>query len=164
MTKKTDEEKEKEVCPKCGSPLGEITETKAGKKLQRCSTGSWNPETHTIDGCTYVKWIQAEPAKLDEKCPKCGSPLLLTVTRFGKKLKKCSTATWDPKTKTAGGCDYIEWIKGTTEQLDEDCPKCGSKLVMFTTVSGKKLKKCSTNQWDPQQKMAIGCDFVEWQR
>lgn len=153
-----------ESCPKCGSLLGEITETKSGKRLQRCSAGTWNSETRTIDGCTYVKWLPTEPKKLDEKCPKCGSDLILTVTRFGKRMKKCSTATWDPKTKTAGGCNYIEWIKGVTEALDENCPKCGEKLVMFTSASGKKLKKCSTNKWDPEQKMAVGCDFVEWQK
>ncbi len=156
-------EVKQEVCPKCGAPLGEIVETKSGKKLQRCSAGSWNPETRENEGCDYVKWLAVEPKALDEKCPKCGAPLMMVTTRMGKKMKKCSTATWDPKTKTAGGCDYVEWLKGTTQNLDEDCPKCGSKLVLFTPVSGKKLKKCSTNQWDPQQKMAVGCDFVEWQ-
>jgi rRNA maturation protein Nop10 len=169
MVKKKSEEKPEtkvsdETCPKCGSALGEVVETKSGKKFQRCSTGSWNPETRMIEGCPYIKWLAVEPQTLDEKCPKCGSPLILVVTRFGKRMKKCSTATWDPKTRTAGGCDYIEWIKGTTEPLDEDCPKCGAKLVMFTTAAGKKLKKCSTNQWDREQKMAIGCDFVEWQK
>jgi len=162
MKKNKEETASVETCPKCGSALGEVVETKSGKKLQRCSTGSWNPETKSIDGCDYVKWLKVEPKALDEKCPKCGSPLLLTVTRFGKKMKKCSTGTWDPKTKTAGGCDYIEWIKGTTEALEEDCPKCGAKLVLFTTAGGKKLKKCSTNQWDREKKMAVGCDYVEW--
>ncbi|MBI5127536.1 topoisomerase DNA-binding C4 zinc finger domain-containing protein [Candidatus Roizmanbacteria bacterium] len=153
-----------DVCPKCGSPLGEIFETKTGRKLQRCSTGRWNPETKQTEGCDYVKWLAVEPVVLDEKCPKCGAPLLMAVTRFGKKMKKCSTATWDPKTKEAGGCDYVEWIKGTTEQLDEDCPKCGSKLVLFITAAGKKLKKCSTATWDPKTKTAGGCDYVEWLR
>jgi ssDNA-binding Zn-finger/Zn-ribbon topoisomerase 1 len=164
MTNKKDEEKKvvEDTCPKCGSKLGEVVETKSGKKLQRCSAGSWNPETRTIDGCVYVKWLPIEPTALEEKCPKCGAPLLLVATRFGKKMKKCSTGTWDPKTKTAGGCDYIEWLKGTTEALEEDCPKCGAKLVLFTTVSGKKLKKCSTNKWNAEQKMAEGCDYVEW--
>ncbi|MFZ6035125.1 MAG: topoisomerase DNA-binding C4 zinc finger domain-containing protein [Patescibacteria group bacterium] len=157
------DKKTEEVCPKCGAPLGEVVETKSGKKLQRCSAGNWNPETRENEGCDYVKWLAVEPKALDEKCPKCGAPLMLVTTRMGKKMKKCSTATWDPKTKTAGGCNYVEWLKGTTQTLEEDCPKCGSKLVLFTTVSGKKLKKCSTSQWDPQQKMATGCDFVEWQ-
>ena len=77
-------------------------------------------------------------------------------------MKKCSTATWDTATKTAGGCDYIEWIKGTTEKLEEDCPKCQAKLVLFTTASGKKLKKCETATWDPATKTPGGCDYVEW--
>ncbi len=105
------QEKSKDLCPKCGAPLGEITTTKSGKKLQRCSTGNWNPETRQIDGCDYVKWLPVEPETLDEKCPKCGAPLLMTTTRFGKKMKKCSTSTWDPKTRTAGGCDFVEWQK-----------------------------------------------------
>lgn len=151
-----------EICPKCGSMLGEIIETKTGRKLQRCSTGKWNPETKKTEGCDYVKWLPVEPTVLDEKCPKCGAPVLMTVTRFGKKMKKCSTATWDPKTREAGGCDFIEWIKGISESLDEDCPKCGAKLILYTTANGKKLKKCSTNQWDPKEKVATGCDFVEW--
>lgn len=152
-----------ENCPKCGSPLGEVVETKTGKQLRRCSTGNWNAETRQNEGCDYVKWLTIPPKELDEKCPKCGSPLVLMVTRFGKKAKKCSTNQWDPKTKQATGCDFIEWIGGKTEELDEDCPQCGEKLVMFTTSSGKRLKKCSTNKWDAEQKMAVGCDFVEWQ-
>ena len=151
-----------EVCPKCGSPLGEITTTKSGRQIQRCSTSSWNPETKKAEGCTYVKWFDVPPQQLDEKCPKCGSPLLLVTTKFDKKLKRCSTNKWDPETKTQSGCDYVEWIKGTTENLEEDCPKCGNKLVMYTSASGKKLKKCSTSKWDPQARQATGCDFVQW--
>lgn len=165
MTKKKVEEEEKkeaEVCPKCGSALAEIATTKNGKRFQRCSTGSWNAETHQVDGCNYIKWLPVEPEVLDEKCPKCGAPLVLTTTRFGKRMKKCSTNSWDPKTKTASGCDYVEWLKGTTEELEEDCPKCGSKLVLFTSSAGKKLKKCSTNKWDPEARQATGCDYTQW--
>jgi len=28
----------KDICPKCGSDLGEITETQSGKKMEKCST------------------------------------------------------------------------------------------------------------------------------
>ncbi len=150
------------VCPKCGSPLGEIQETKTGKKLQRCSTGRWNPETKKNEGCDYVKWFTPEPQALEEKCPKCGSPLVLVVTRFGKKMKKCSTNVWNKETKKAEGCDYVEWINGTTEQLDEICPECGNKLVLYTTASGKKMKKCSTSGWDREKKQATGCTYVQW--
>jgi ssDNA-binding Zn-finger/Zn-ribbon topoisomerase 1 len=151
-----------DICPKCGSTLGEEVTTKSGRKLKRCSNGKWNEETRKNEGCDYVKWLPFEPQNLDEKCPKCGSNLVLTMTRFNKKMKKCSTATWDPNTKTAGGCDYIEWVKGTIEQLDEKCPKCGNNLVIYTSSSGKRMKKCSTNSWDPQTRSATGCDFIEW--
>ncbi len=151
-----------DVCPKCGSPLGEITETASGKKLQRCSTGSWNKETKQNEGCDYVKWLEVEPVTLDEKCPKCGVPLIMQITRFGKKMKKCSTGVWNKETKKVDGCDYVEWINGTTEKLDEECPQCGSPLVLFTTNSGKKMKKCSTAGWDSAKRIATGCTYVEW--
>ncbi len=156
------EETTNDTCPKCGNPLGEVVATSTGKKLRRCSKGTWNPETRQTEGCDYVKWLDVEPQTLDEKCPKCGSPLVLVVTRYGKKLKKCSTNTWDKETKKATGCDFIEWINGTTEKLDEDCPTCGEKLVLFTTSTGKKLKKCSTAGWDKEKRMAIGCTYVQW--
>ena len=151
-----------EMCPKCGLPLSPVTETKTGRQLQRCSGGSWNPETRKNEGCDYVKWLEVQPKELDEKCPKCGAPLVLNVTRFGKKMKKCSTNVWNKETKKAEGCDYIEWINGTTEKLDEDCPECGAKLVLYTTAAGKKMKKCSTAGWDRENKQATGCTYVQW--
>ena len=156
------EEQTKEVCPKCGKPLSEVTTTATGRKLQRCSAGSWDPESRTNVGCDYVKWLEIEPETLDEKCPKCGKPVILTVTRFGKKMKKCSTGGWDKETKKATGCDFVEWINGTTEQLDEDCPDCGKKLVLFTTNAGKKMKKCSTAGWDSATRKATGCPYIYW--
>ncbi len=151
-----------QMCPKCGNPLGPIVETKTGKKLQRCSTGSWDPQTKKNVGCDYVKWLEVEPQTLDEKCPKCGNPLILQVTRFGKKMKKCSTGGWDKVAKKATGCDYVEWINGTTEPLDEKCPDCGNPLVLYTTAAGKKMKKCSTSGWDSAARKATGCTYVEW--
>lgn len=152
-----------EVCPKCGSPLNEPVTTASGKKMQTCSAGKWNPETRTTEGCNYIKWLIPDPEPLDEKCPKCGAPLVLAVTRFGKKLKKCSTSGWDKDAKAATGCDFVEWINGTTEPLPgEDCPKCNSPLVLYTTANGKRMKKCSTAGWDREAKKATGCDYVEW--
>ncbi|MDH7476100.1 MAG: topoisomerase DNA-binding C4 zinc finger domain-containing protein [Microgenomates group bacterium] len=162
MVNKKTEENQKEACPKCGSLLSEIITTKSGRRLQRCSAGKWNKETKKVEGCNYIKWLPFEPQVLEEKCPKCGAPLLLNITRFGKRMKKCSTNSWDAKTRTASGCDYVEWIKGTSEELEEKCPKCGSQLLMVTTASGKKLKKCSTNKWDSKNRVAVGCDYIEW--
>lgn len=151
-----------EKCPKCDAPLSRVTETSTGKQLQRCSAGSWNAETRKNEGCDFVKWIQPEPKELDEKCPKCDAPLLLAVTRFGKKMKKCSKGGWDKTTRQATGCDYIEWINGTTEPLEEKCPDCGENLVLFTTAAGKKMKKCSTSGWDKTTRTATGCTYIQW--
>ncbi len=159
---KTDQATPEGMCPKCGSPLGEITLTKTGRKLQRCSTGSWDPATKQNIGCDYVLWLEVAPEELDEKCPKCGSKLILATTRFGKKMKKCSTGSWDKVEKKAIGCDYVEWINGTTEKLDEECPECGKPLVLFTTNAGKKMKKCSTAGWDSAKRQATGCTYIYW--
>jgi ssDNA-binding Zn-finger/Zn-ribbon topoisomerase 1 len=162
MTKTKEEKTPEDICPKCGSPLAEITTTQTGRKLQRCSTGSWDSQSRKNVGCDYVKWFEIEPLELDETCPKCGSKLILSVTRFGKKMKKCSKGGWDKETKKATGCDYVEWINGTTEQLDEECPECGKKLILFTTNAGKKMKKCSTSGWDRNTRKATGCPYVYW--
>jgi len=151
-----------EVCKKCGSPLGEVTETPTGRKLQRCSQGSWNKETRQNEGCDYVKWLEVEPEALDEKCPKCSSPLVMQFTRFGKKMKKCSTGGWDKEAKQATGCDFVEWVNGTSEPLGIPCPECGEDLVLFTTNAGKKMEKCSTAGWDSSAKKATGCTYVKW--
>ncbi len=151
-----------ELCPTCGSPLKEPEETHSGKKLQRCSRGVWNSQTHQTDGCPYVKWLEVAPQQLDEKCPKCGSPLVLQITRSGKKMKKCSTGGWDKEQRVATGCDYVEWVNGASEELDEDCPQCGAKLVLFTTAKGKKMKKCSTAGWDREFRQPTGCTYIEW--
>lgn len=151
-----------DICPKCGAPLGPVVETQTGRKLQRCSTGTWNPQTKENEGCDYVVWLAVEPKKLDEKCPKCGADLILQFTRFGKKMKKCSQGGWDKATKQATGCDYVEWINGSTEPLDEICPDCGANLVLYTTANGKKMKKCSTSGWDKAARKATGCTYVQW--
>jgi len=160
--KETEKEENKDICPKCGSKVGDIQETPTGKKFRRCTKGKWNPETRSSEGCTYIEWIAAKPEETDEKCPKCGAPVIIQTTRFGKKMKKCSKGGWDPKLKQATGCDFVEWINGTTEPLEEDCPDCGKKLVLFTTNKGKKMKKCSTAGWDRDKKEVTGCKYVYW--
>lgn len=162
MNSQPDSSQESSVCPKCGSALADVTTTPTGRKLQRCSAGTWNPQTHKTEGCGFVKWLPVEPVTLDETCPKCGAPLTLNVTRFGKKMKKCSTGGWDPATHKATGCDYIEWINGTAESLNEECPDCGKPLVLYTTSSGKRMKKCSTSGWDKEKRIPTGCMYVQW--
>ena len=71
-----------------------------------------------------------ENTTLDEKCPKCGNPLVMATTRTGRRLKRCSTNVWDKETRTS--------------------------------AAGKKMKKCSTNVWNKETRSAEGCDYVQW--
>ncbi len=57
---------------------------------------------------------------IDEKCPKCGQPLVIKDGRFGR-FKSCSAY---PQ------CTFREsLVKKESLPLDEKCPKCGSGLV-----------------------------------
>ena len=42
-------------------------------------------------------------------CPKCGSALVESETKTGKKFTKCSTNKWNFELKKAEGCDYVLW-------------------------------------------------------
>ena len=48
------------------------------------------------------------------------------------------------------------------EGCEIKCPECGESLVLFTTSSGKKMKKCSTAGWDRAAKKPTGCTYVYW--
>jgi len=64
-----------------------------------------------------VKSVKGIPT--DEKCPRCGRPLLIKDGRFGR-FKACSGF---PE------CTYKESLaKKETKNLDELCPKCGAQL------------------------------------
>ncbi len=57
---------------------------------------------------------------IDEKCPKCGQPLVIKDGRFGR-FKACSGYP---------GCNFRESLnKKESKPLDEKCPQCGAMLV-----------------------------------
>jgi DNA topoisomerase-1 len=57
---------------------------------------------------------------IDEKCPKCGQPLVIKDGRFGR-FKACSGYP---------ACNFRESLnKKESKPLDEKCPKCGAMLV-----------------------------------
>ncbi|TFG90190.1 MAG: type I DNA topoisomerase [Candidatus Atribacteria bacterium] len=71
-----------------------------------------------------------EPELLEEKCPQCGSPLLLRKGRFGEFIA-CSTY---PK------CKYSRSIS-----LGVVCPECGKgDVVRRSSKKGKSFYCCST--------------------
>jgi ssDNA-binding Zn-finger/Zn-ribbon topoisomerase 1 len=116
-----------EKCPKCGAKLV-LQTTRFGKKMKKCSAGGWDKTTKTPTGCDYIDWMD-KPELLEEECPQCGEKLVLQTTSGGKKLKKCSTAKWDSKTKTASGCTYVEWQnpKGARASMKVETPPNGDE-------------------------------------
>jgi len=125
---------------KCGASLAEITETANGRRLQRCSKGSWNKETRQNEGCDYVKWLEVEPQTLDEKCPKCGSPLILQVTRFGKKMKKCSAGSWDKETEKQSGAIMLSGLTAQLKKLMKHA-RNAANLWYFLQLIPERMKK-----------------------
>ena len=77
-------------------------------------------------------------------------------------MKKCSKGGWDAEKKKVTGCEYVEWITGVTEPLEENCPQCNEKWVHYTSVNSKKMKKWSTSGWDREAKKPPGCAYIEW--
>ncbi len=77
----------------------------------------------------------------DEKCPKCGAPLVIKFSRFGK-FYACSNFPSCKFTKP-----FIKYVK------DVRCPECGGRIVIRYTKKGKKFygcenySKCKFSTW-----------------
>jgi DNA topoisomerase I len=81
--------------------------------------------------------------KTDKVCPKCGSPIVLKMGRFGK-FYACSNF---PE------CKYTEPAKDN--KIGVKCPKCGSEIIEKKTRKGKTFWSCSN--WPK-------CDYASWDK
>jgi DNA topoisomerase I len=79
---------------------------------------------------------------IDEKCPDCGSPLVIRMGRFGKFIA-CSTFP---------ACKYTRQF---SEKIDMKCPKCGGDIVIKKTRRGKTFYGCSNYPT---------CNFAAWKK
>jgi len=90
-----------------------------------------------------VKKQKAAPEPTDRICPKCGKPLVIRTSRFGK-FYACSDF---PK------CRYTENI---ANNIGVNCPKCiEGEIVAKKTKRGKIFYACS--RWPD-------CDFALWNK
>ncbi len=81
-----------------------------------------------------VKMYKDEEEFLDEKCPICGSPLVVKKSKNGTFIG-CSNY---PK------CDYVKKEpKKAPVYTGETCPECGKPLVERTDKKGNKFIACS---------------------
>ncbi len=81
------------------------------------------------------------PEILDEKCPKCGAPLVKRVGRYGEFIS-CSRY---PE------CDYTRPI---VKYARGHCPKCGGRVTIRKSKRGKTFYMCENNP--------ASCDFISW--
>ena len=132
------QEETKEKCPKCGKNLF----IKLGRfgRFYACSG---------FPDCKYTRPLEKSGAEQekeqelikDEKCAKCGGPMVLKESRFGKFLA-CENY---PKCKTT---------KSIAIEAKVPCPKCGGKIVQKRTKKGRTFWGCANY---PK------CDSAFWQ-
>ncbi len=133
-----------EPCPKCKSKLVLRWSKKSNVPFLSCEaypdcdfTSDYERKGNEIH---MKESAREEPELLDEKCEKCGSPMVMKEGRYGK-FKACSGY---PK------CKNIVSI----EEVIGPCPKCDEgKVVKKRSKRGKVFYGC--NRY-PE------CDFVSW--
>ncbi len=128
-----------EACEKCGGKMV-LKKGRYGPFLA-CSNYPKCKNVRSLSGRSRSKTEPAEPEVIDEKCPKCGRPLVYRRSRYGRFLG-CSGY---PE------CKYIKKEKTPTIP----CPRegCDGKLVRKRTKSRRTFYGCS-NYPD--------CDFAVW--
>jgi len=137
--KELTEEKAGEICPKCGSPM--VIKLGRYGKFLACSN---------YPKCKFTKLLSSsagsseppisEPETTNEKCPKCGSYLVIKMGRYGKFLA-CSNY---PKCK---------FTKPIIKSTGVKCPQCGKgEIIEKRTKRGRIFYGCSNY---PQCKFAL---------
>ncbi len=156
QVKKSDlvNEKSDEVCEKCGSPM--VIKTSRYGKFLACTgfpkcrntkplnndgAGNSNESRENKNG-TDEKNSQA-PTVTDQKCEKCGAPMLIRQGKFGK-FFACSNF---PKCKNTKPLDYSTGVK---------CPECGQgEIVARRTRTRRTFYAC--NRYPD-------CKFAVWSK
>jgi len=126
------------VCEKCGKPM--IVRWGRHGKFLACSGYPECRNAKSFETDASGKIVVREPEVTDEKCDKCGSPMVIRSGRFGKFLA-CQK--------------YPECRTTRSIPLDFNCPKpgCTGKLVQRRSRKGRTFIGC--NRY-PE------CDFVTW--
>jgi DNA topoisomerase-1 len=119
-----DDVPEEEFCYNCGRVM--VLKNGPWGPFMSCPGYTEDPPCKTIRKLTQ-KVQQKPPVTLEEKCPKCGKPLLLRNGAYGEFIS-CSGY---PK------CKYIK-----QELLEVPCPKCGSDIAVRKTKRGDTFYGC----------------------
>lgn len=94
----------------------------------------------------FKEMKKTEPEETGEKCPNCGSNLVIKRSKYGK-FVACSNY---PE------CKYIKNDKPERQVVEiMDCPKCNGKIVEKKTKRGKIFYGCNNY---PK------CDYASWDK
>jgi len=137
-----------EVCEKCGKSMilkiGRYGKFLACSGYPKCKNIK-NIKKENVDDqkSASANSQKSEPVMTDQKCEKCGSPMLIREGRFGK-FFACSNY---PKCKNTKPMDYSTGVK---------CPECGTgEIVARRTRSRRTFYAC--NRYPD-------CKFALWQK
>jgi DNA topoisomerase I len=134
------------VCPNCGKPM--MLRQSARGPFLGCSGYPRCKTVLNTDGSPVSTEEKPKPVVSDQKCPKCGKPMIERSSAYGKFLG-CSGY---PKCKTVVQIEGAEKTVPTIEGIV--CPKCGGALTEKRTRYGP-LTTCSNTD---------ACDFKSWLR
>ncbi len=142
------------TCPNCGRKMM-LRESRFGRFLG-CSG---YPKCKTIlneDGTPREEPQKPEPVVTDQKCPKCGKPLIEREGRFGKFLgcsayPKCKTIVRLPGDEGPAAKNGNQ----PAEPLGIKCPKDGGDLLVKRSRRGAVFYGCSNYP---------ACDFTTWHK
>lgn len=111
-----------------------------------------------IDENWFVKsvgsWQKAEATW--HTCPICKKGNLMRKNTSKGEIISCDQSTY--KDGKAWGCKYFNFI-GLAEKTWEECPLCKGELIITTTKTGLKFKKCEFSVYDSVEKKNIWCWF-----
>ena len=120
-----DAEAEEEFCDNCGRVM--VLRNGPWGPFMACPGYNEDPPCKTIRKLTH-KVQTKPPVVLEEKCPKCGKPLLQRDGQYGEFIA-CSGY---PK------CKYVK-----QELLDVPCPKCGGEIAVRKNRRGDTFYGCT---------------------
>jgi len=126
------------ICKKCGKPM--VIKWGRHGRFIACSGFPECRNTKPIEGQEVRGKRQEAVQQVEEKCEKCGSPMVIKSGRFGKFLA-CSKYP---------GCKTTKSLS-----IGIKCPEDGGDIIERKTKKGKIFFSCSNY---PQ------CRFATWQR
>ena len=127
-----------EICDKCGSKM--VIRTGKYGRFLACSN---YPECKNVKNFTEHdgQLKVSDDEATDEICDKCGHPMVVRVSKYGKFLA-CSNYP---------DCKNIRSLAVSVGK----CPKCGNDIIEKISKKGNKFYGCSNY---PK------CDFVAWDK